>query len=379
MKKIVCAVLACVLVTGAFSGCRRNSAKTDLTRQKIVVAIGIDTEENGLFDLCVRVFDASDSSSSQGDSESGGSTIVYDIKGETIAKAIANLTLQTGDEPVYSQNHIIVIGESAAQVGLEKIIDFFVRDQKTRLNATLAVAKGTAREIIKSELGVSMPQTELEEIIASGKITGEVKTMNILDVAKRTAEATSQITLPIIELTGEEDEQRAQAVGMGVFKDGKLLGDLDIEQTRGVMFFLDQYTQGSLAVDFGDGMATVHIEKTKTRVTPVLIDGKVQYRVKIKTDCEINEIDRSINTSLTDGETESIARNVEEKISQCVTSAFECSTKLYCSDILRLGKALKLAHPEYFRQNENNFDEVMQNSTVTVEVKVTLSRVGARA
>lgn len=379
MKKIICELLACILLVGTFSGCRRNSAKTDLTRQKIVVAIGIDTEENGIFDLCVRVFDASDSSSSQGDSDSSGNTIVYDIQGETIAKAISNLTLQTGDEPVYSQNHIIVIGEGAAQSGLEKITDFFVRDQKTRLNATLAVARGTAREIVKSELGVSMPQTELEEIIASGKITGEVKTMNILDVAKRTAEATSQITLPIIELIGEGDEQRAQAVGMGVFKDGKLVGYLDIDQTRGVMFFLDQYTQGSVAVAFGDDMATVHIEKTKTRVTPVLVNGAVEYRVKVKTDCEINEIDRNISTSLSDEEGRAITQNVEEKIEQCIMSAFECSAKLYCSDILRLGKALKLAHPKYYRQNENNFDFVMQNSTLAVDVKVKLSRVGARA
>lgn len=387
MKKLIKLVLiSAVLSLMALSlgGCRQSGKKNDLTKQKVIVSMGIDLAEDNNYEITVRVYDASMSSSSSDPSnasQSQSNTAVYTLSGETISKAISNLTLQTGNEPMYAQNNIIVIGKSVAEQGLEKIMDFFVRDKKTRLGALFALASEDARSVVKCEfMNDSMPQRELEELISSGYMNAQVKKMNILDVAKRMTESTSQVILPLIEIydTGIDGQQNARILGLGVFKNNKFTGGLDIEASRGVLFFLDQVENGVIDADADGIKASLAIRKSNTAVRTQLINGEVNYTVRVKMNCDINEIDRDVSKPLDKEETEKIKKAAEENIAKSITQAFEKTAREYNSDCLRLGKRLKITNPDYYRLVENSFDEVMKNSRLNLRVDITISRLGAQ-
>ncbi|MCR4926223.1 MAG: Ger(x)C family spore germination protein [Clostridiales bacterium] len=378
MKKIFSVFLSLVIVMLCFCGCSKSIGKTDLNRRKIIVAIGIDVEGD-IYKLTVRSYDPTMKLADSADSGGESKTIIYHIEGETIAKAISNIMLQTGDEPAYVQNNIIIIGKEVAQRGIDKVIDFFVREKRTRYSTMIALSNDKASDIIECDfMGNSMPQKELEELINSGALSGEVEKMNILLVAKYMSEPTTDVVLPMLEAFSDGENKNVRIAGTGIFKECKLVGHFDIDETRGMLIFSDKFNSGSISLDVDGVKITANIKKTSSKIKTEIKDGRVIFEVKTDVKCEIDEIERNFNMAVDEGEVEKIKKEVAEKIYASIKGAFDKSTVEYQSDALRLGKRLQFQNKEFFRNHYEDFSSVLSNAKLDLRVNVELNKIDAK-
>ena len=82
----------------------------------------------------------------KGDSGGSGGFSYWNIisSGDTVSSAVQEAIHKVPREIYFSHNQVIIFGRNIAKDGLQKYIDFFLREQQSRLNIWILVAKDRA-------------------------------------------------------------------------------------------------------------------------------------------------------------------------------------------------------------------------------------------
>ena len=115
---------------------------TDVQKTAIVMAVGIDREED-TFIVTSQI--AIPESSKQGQSSK---TVQLVSRGKTIAKAFEEINAKTGWYPKLIFCNLVVLGEKAAQANAFDALDFFLRDEYLSDNCYVATCHGLAKDIL---------------------------------------------------------------------------------------------------------------------------------------------------------------------------------------------------------------------------------------
>ena len=76
--------------------------------------------------------------------------------------------------------------------------------------------------------------TQLKSLVEQGQENGLLGRPTLKDIVNRLQGEYTQPYLPLIETVPSQDgEERLRIAGMAIFRDGKLLDTLSIDQTRG--------------------------------------------------------------------------------------------------------------------------------------------------
>ncbi|MFZ5944672.1 MAG: Ger(x)C family spore germination C-terminal domain-containing protein [Bacillota bacterium] len=97
----------------------------------------------------------------------------------------------------------------------------------------------------------------------------------------------SKTTAPVaslVEVSGEGQEKTARLEGTAVFKQDKLVGFLNKEETRGLLWVLGQIKSGIIAVESpgGNGKVSLEIIRASSKITPEIKDNELSITVEIK-------------------------------------------------------------------------------------------------
>lgn len=142
MRAKACFLLFCFMLLLFTPGC---SQVNQLNERLIVNGIGVDIED-GAYVVTMHVFDAQRASAGGEESQD---IVVVTGRGRSVIDAFNAITLQSGKEPLFSQNLVLIVGEETAKSGMNNVIDFFIRYYETRPTVELFVAKErTAREVM---------------------------------------------------------------------------------------------------------------------------------------------------------------------------------------------------------------------------------------
>ena len=115
---------------------------TDVQKTAIVMAVGIDREED-TFIVTSQI--AIPESSKQGQSSK---TVQLVSRGKTIAQAFEEINAKTGWYPKLIFCNLVVLGEKAAQANAFDALDFFLRDEYLSDNCYVATCHGLAKDIL---------------------------------------------------------------------------------------------------------------------------------------------------------------------------------------------------------------------------------------
>ena len=126
MKAKVSFFILCLLFLVLAPGC---SQVNQLNERLIVNGIGVDIED-GAYVVTMHVFDAQRASAGGEESQD---IVVMTGRGRSVIDAFNAITLQSGKEPLFSQNLVLIVGEETAKNGMNNMIDFFIRYYETCL------------------------------------------------------------------------------------------------------------------------------------------------------------------------------------------------------------------------------------------------------
>ncbi|WP_034869839.1 Ger(x)C family spore germination protein [Clostridium lundense] len=270
-----------------------------------------------------------------------------------------------GSEKVY------VISDEVAKNGIKDIAEGIFNDPLISDIGYVAICSGKAEDILKYPVKDYSSSAEfIEGIIKNLKYNNFFhRDYKVNDIFYQLTLEGMNLVLPYIAITDDGIE----VVGMAIFKDDKMVYKLNMEQTRMLNFLREDNTQGSISVKYGKNeyvSATV-INKRKVKCLKQGENYKFLIELKLKADINYDELKHPVFNSKENEEI--IAKEMERSIEIRAKKFIDDMNKNYKIDVLQLGR---VAAAKYGRRTGVNWDEVISNSQIDVDVKVKIDRGG---
>ncbi|WP_068786535.1 Ger(x)C family spore germination protein [Paenibacillus phocaensis] len=360
------AVVACSsLILLSLTGCW-NYREVD----KVITVAGIAIDkgkEEGEIRLTIEMVDGS-----------GGEDLMHigskrvTLSGSTMFEIVRNMITETGMRLYWAHAKSIILSEEIAREGASKVLDWYVRDTETRADIRVLVSgEKTAEEVLRTGGDSGGPLSfKIDEILKNEHSVSNFPVMEIFDFADTINTTGLSSILPMIYVKGSDGKQVASIGGLAVFDKDKMLGTMDANQTKYVLFLRDEIKGGILPLGGYRRSPSISLEifKSKTKVEPVLVNGQVEIRVKTHTVVSVDEAQENINfSSKWLADTEKIA---EDLLVKEMESVIGIAQQRYQQDIFGFGNRIHKKMPKVWKSLEKDWDEHFSKLKVTVEADV---------
>lgn len=269
-----------------------------------------------------------------------------------------------------AHSQVIVLGEELAKSGVRDALDFFARAPEARMTLHVFVAKGKAEEVLNVEPEFeTMPSTDLMKMLKDQKITSHAPIVTEFEFVSAMVSKTTAAVAPIVSIEEEKDGRKMHVVsGCAVFKESVMVGDLNHEETRGLLFVKNKVKTGVMQLSVLDTPATIEIRQAKTTVEPVLYsDMSAVFNIEVNVTAGLGDQTGSVNLADPDNAPAMLSA-VEEAVKKEIQTTIMKSKELN-ADVFGFGEYLNRKYPDQWKEMKNKWDELYKSITVNVTVK----------
>lgn len=234
MKRLLCTLILAFL----FAGCGR-----DASQLTVVTGIGVDGTP-GDYQVGTEVIRLT------GNDQSSQSVLLQ-ADGHTISDGIDSLVSTTGRSLYSNHAQVLIIGRKTAETNLAVLLEELMRVNQYPISLRVAVAKGTAAEIMKAKAVVSdLHSVELEDMIREGAAQCLTIDTSISDFYQDMRAPGIEGILPFIELREDQGERVCTLSGTALFRDTALITVLNRDDSRTLMWMRGK-SGGTLVTQHG--------------------------------------------------------------------------------------------------------------------------------
>ena len=365
MKLILCFFMLLTL-----AGCLSAREINDL---EIVIGMGVDKDEKpGSILLTAQVVKEDTAGRAPGNGSGGDSKAFWNVssRGNSIFDAVRQITHKTGNRLFISHNQAVVFGNDIAAEGLQEYIDFFLRAHEMRPTALILVAEDRASDVLNAKPETEkFPAFNIAKLVKTYVFTSYFYKVNMKDFASCLMSPTTAQLAPLVSSIPDEGNKDIYVSGMVAFKKGKMVGKLNHDEVRGLLWVLGKVKSGVIIVSSpnGQGKAVLEIIRAKSKVTPEIKDGKIVMHIKIKEESSLSEQTTTENLA-TDKAFEKIQEASAEVIRQEVMASFDKSKELN-ADIFGFGEMLHKKYNNEWKTLKNYWDEIYPTIELNIDVE----------
>lgn len=272
---------------------------------------------------------------------------------------------------------VVIIGhELAAQQDIRPLLDFFARDPEPRADMSILIAAGKAKDLLEAEPNLEqIPALGLAKLAITCKATGLACVRKFSEFVQMLASKTTAAHASHVEVYEEKGQRKARIIGTSVFKEGRLIGNFDRAQTRGMLFVTNRLEGGIIVVDSpGSGKASLEIIDSTTKITPLVKDGQVSITIEVAISSNLGG-----QTGVTELTTPlfmaSLRRRQATVVRNEIMQAVE-QAKQWNTDVFEFAEAVHRKFPKAWKELEPRWDEVFPNIDVQIEVQSEVKSIG---
>lgn len=380
MKRIVCLFLKVTIVSFIalnLTGCWNN---VELDKIAIVMGIGIDkTTQIGEVDMTVQVANTKTLKSSSTDigSKTIGDYFNLESTGDTIFNIVSDFSKRSNRKLFFAQNQVIILSRGIAEEGLEKCIDFFCRDSETRSLVWVLICDKTANEVldIKSDFE-SIPSRGINELVKQQQYNSQAPMVDLHKFASRLMSKTTSPIAPLIKVSVEGNKKIVYVSGTAVFKQDKMIGEMNEKETRGMLWVIGEVKKGIIVTaDPGsNNKVSLEIICASSKIIPEIENGKINMQIMIKEEGNLGE--QSDSNDLANPKViEVLEKNKESIIRNEVMLALKKAQSLD-ADVFGFGEAIYQKYPKEWKNMKENWNEIFKKINIDVVVDAKLRRTG---
>nr|WP_275899519.1 Ger(x)C family spore germination protein [Bacillus piscicola] len=376
-KGMSIAVLVPLLsMTFLLTGCWDRTELNDLA---IVTAVAIDKAEGSGITLTLQFANPSQMGGQQGSEGGGGSgkkpTITKQAEGETIFEAMSFIQQQLSRNIFWGHNQALIIGKEVAKEGVQPYVDFFAHHPDPRLRSYVYVSEGKAAEVLRLLPQLEPSSGDIARELAKLKTGMSVTIKELLQMLNSDAgSAALPKVLPIFE---ENEKGGLQITGTAVFKNEKMIGSIDEEVTRGVLWLRDEIHLAAvkLSPDNTEGFISFNLIRSHTKLVPKIENGIWEMQVNIVAEDDI--VENQTNLQLTDPQIiQQLEELLGEKVEERIYMALNDVQQELKTDILGFADAFHRKYPAEWDAVEDDWEEKFLEVKVTINSKVYIKRLG---
>ena len=183
-----------------------------------------------------------------------------------------------------------------------------------------------------------------------------------------------------ILLTGCWDRREvndiAIVLGAAIFKQNKMIGQIDAKITRGLLWLQEEAEVNAITINFQKG-ETISLEplQQKTELFPVIENGKWKILVKIELEGSVIQNGSTLEVKKPNI-TKKLEENVEKKVKQLINTTLNQVQVGLNADAFGFADAFHRKSPKEWGKVKNQWDKVLSQVDVKIDVKARISRTG---
>lgn len=376
MKRTLLVILLPVFI---LSGCWDS---IEIQNLAIITAAAIDSEENHKVKVSVQIFiPRTITSGESGEDPSLGSTFVREGIGKNLAEAISVLQTNIPRKLFWGQCKIFIFGHDLAKTGIRKELDFLIRHPDPRINSNLYVSEGKASNLLKLIPPLERYSGEVLSKFSQHQEVGVDTTLS--DISKDLTEASQSFSLPYIKRLKSDEYARKSyetiptIVGTAIFKKDKMIGNIDLEETRGLLWLSRKIQRSTVSIK---------PEENENEVIMMPTSGSVRFKPQIINNQWIMNIQIQVAASIIQNETflsllqedviTKLEKGLENKLRDRISKTLEKIQKEYQADVVGFGRRFHQKYPEQWKKVKDHWDEKFPEVDVKLSVNATIKRSG---
>jgi len=376
MKKLILLFLV-FSVASASSGCWN---KREINELGTVAAIGVDIIEDELIEVTVQVVVPRYLGRQ---STENNAVVIWSETGKTMFEALTKINTISAKKIYIGHIRLIVFGEKLATVGIQNIIDFLERETEFRRQSIAVVSTGmSAKELLHvKSIYELIPAVHIVETINNSALVGFTRRFTLIDVFEEFNSLGNQLVLGVANNTSKESPQVVRDIvieGAAVFHEDRLLGFLDVLQTRGFLWVVDEIKGGILVVPpqgEKEELISMEIIRAESKMDVELKDGEILLKVTIKEEGNIggqqNVRDHTNPTGILH-----LNQEKEQVIRDEVNQVFHIAQKEFEVDFFGFGELVHKKHPHLWEQIKDDWNDVFTNLSVEINIETKVLRSG---
>ncbi len=296
-------------------------------------------------------------------------------KGESIFECMRNMINISAKQLFWSHASILIVSEDVAKAGILPILDWIVRDSEPRLTLYLLVSETqNAREILSLQsLSTEIRSFEIEDMIISNSKLSKIPNIQVHELINDISTMGIYPVLPTVKRTLNEGKQTMTLSGGAILKRDKLAGYIGLEDVKYYLFVRNKFKGGLLTIDFPSNTpmnnVTLEVFRNKTKVTPMLNDGKLSMNIKIKTEVSIAEASAPIDP-LKSSDIQRLKYIAEKSLEKSVLETINKIQDDFGLDIFGFGNIVKEKMPDLWKEINNDWDEIFKELKVNVDADI---------
>ncbi|GIP17948.1 hypothetical protein J40TS1_35900 [Paenibacillus montaniterrae] len=379
MKRSIAICFICMAIM-LLTGCWDRRETNDLA---IITGVALDKTEEGLIELTVEIHSpgGSGNRSEMGGDSGGGKnkTILQTGKGVSLADAMEDLDEKLSRQMLWSHAEAIVISKAFAETGIRDELDFFVRHPEPRLRSYIFISDGKAKEIIALRPSLERSSSEVLIKLAESEVLMKVTLFDLMEMLK--GESGTSVLPMVAKSPREQGKAVLETVSYinrsAVLKQGKMIGSINDQLTRGVLWFRNEIKESIVTVkpEEADGYISMDILKGRTVLIPEMDGHRLKMTVKIEmiddviqnqTDWNLKELEKL----------QMLEAALAQKIEQRLTDTLEIVQKELKADIVGFADEFRRKYPEKWKKEKADWEERFATVEVTFDIEAEVLRTG---
>ena len=393
-------LIFCILSILIFSlsGCYSVQSIDDLA---YVVALGIDLGKNNNLELTVQLTfpNSADSSSSSGEA---APTIINSVECSSINSGISLLNSYVSKEINLSHCKVLIFSEAIASRGIESEIYTLSNQVEIRPDCNIIISKSSAKQYITNS------KPELENLVVkyyeltpySNEYTGHITNATIsnffnalsanygdpvailgngnkLSTTPSNAYIDPEQEFNIV--AGEnplvEYERKSENLGLAVFKQSKLVGELTAFENLLHLILTNQFESSVISIEnpYKENSAidiALYFHKN-TKINAKLVNGSPYVKSTIYLNARLLSVDK-ISESLTPEKIEELELLINSYLENAFLDYQYKTAKVFEADIDNVGKNLIKNFKNDNEWNNYNWPSNYKNTFFDVDVKTNI-------
>ncbi len=375
--------------------------RVELNELWVTAATGVDMMDDGQWLVSYQVILPSAITSGTGGS--GGASQpafhVYSVKAKTYNEALSYSNLETSRRIYVAHNRVIYIGKKAAEFGMDRVIDFYLRNTESREMVSMVLTDGLASSLIKK---LSVPE-KIQGAAMSDLVDNESDYLSLFpkvrvyDFALSMNSDSKSIGVPVAELIGErshKNEKEAESLDvfkktsppmklaltkLGVFQNGKLKGFLNKEESLGVSYLSQKVKRAEISFPCRQQpgkkeYTSLRIDSADVKLTPRKTSS--HYTMQVRVNIKGGLIDTTCTKDVSKTKT---IHEMEEEIAKEVTKTIDDGwAKLQELGVDATGFADRIHRkfPRQWKTVKRNWDQEFKKMELDIRVNAKILRPG---
>lgn len=359
MKKYL--ILILILLS---TGCTYS----EINNLAIANSIGIDYD-NGVYRVTLQIMDLNTQNNKP--SNTVENTLMYVGSGESIPSAIRNISLKYPNTIYLGHLELMVIGKGMIEYNIEKTFDYFMRSPEARSEAYLLISNNySAYEILNTndETSESFPTRDIITTIEnSAKRNGKITQITMEDFISTNIKKGIDPIVPVIKESKNpnKDFKNTKIIGMGVFKDNKLIDILNDKAIIAYNIINNNYEDIIINTEYKNELVSIILINPKSNFKVKIKDNSLKTYINIKTDAYLVN---SNNIKLTDDNTfKDLEISLNNELKDYINSLIDFN-KDNNTDILGIKNKLYKYYPKEYNtyKNSNVYENIIINTNTKV-------------